>query len=637
MKERLLLSLAICGVCVLILGAGCRHLEPAVEDPAAVEEVVEASLEPVIDLYEQEQFDQALVAWIDATQGVPPTPTALDLRTRILAALRDEQARQGVVDRKASTEAMGVEAVLNEALPPSYGAVRYERRSIRSHVSPDSPMRKVLDRKVSIHLVDAALPAILGVLGADDNINIVADRGLGGGKKLDMQLDDVPLSELLDYVSRNYGIKFYVGENLIWATPAAAKQAGPLETRIYKLHKGVQFHTTDWHVLAGPQKKAGPNPVNRTDLSFMATELPARTTYIEELIARFVPKVAGAELLFDKNTHTLFVRNTLGNLALVEEIIEAVDVSPPQVLIEARFVEASVDDLQEIGIDWVLDEPWTMSRKQVISGGVPENQVAAQLTGAGAGGLAFSGPDRPINAAAGDPSLEDHGLNLTYQGILTQPMFTAVLHALEVSGKGRTLSVPRVTTVNNNPAKLRHGQDLLYYEQFQAQAFSLLDDNGKKYSVTALMPKGAPVLAELGFTLVAVPSVGGDGSSVSLLLTPTISKLDDFNYYTRANDSSNSLQQVSVKLPTISRREVQTKVVVQSGETVVMGGLIEVVSSDVEHRIPLLGHLPIIGQLFRRKDTIEQRRNLIIFVTATVISERGESLVQGSGPGEAYP
>ncbi len=637
MKNRLLLFLGLCVVGVLMPGAGCRHLEPAVEDSATLEESAGEALTPVIELYDREEFSRALVAWIDATQGVSPSPAALDLRTRILAALRDEQARQGVIDRKAGTEAMGVEAVLKEALPPTYGAVRFERRSLRSHVSPDSPMREVLDRKVSIHLTNADLPAIISVLGADDNINIVSDRGLGAGKKLDMQLDAVPLRELLDYISRNFGIEFYVGENLIWATPAAAKQTGPLETRIYRLHKGVQFHTTDWKAVEGPQVKAGPNPVNRNDLSFMATELPAETTYVEHLITRFIPKVEGAELLFDKNTHTLVVRNTLGNLVLIEEIIEAVDVSPPQVLIEARFVEASVDDLQEIGIDWVLDEPWTMSRKQVMAGGVPDNRVAAELTGAGVGGMAFSAPDRLLNDAVQEPSLEAHGLNLTYQGILTQPMFTAVLHALEVSGKGRTLSVPRVTTVNNNPAKLRHGQDLLYYEEFQAQAFSLLDDNGKTYSVTALMPKGAPVLAELGFTLVAVPSVGDDGSSISLLLTPTISKLDDFNYYTRADDVSNTLQQVSVKLPTISRREVQTKVVVQSGETVVMGGLIEVVSTDTEHRIPLLGHLPIIGQLFRRKDTIEQRRNLIIFVTATVISERGESLVRGAASGEVGP
>ncbi|MBT3296431.1 MAG: hypothetical protein HN383_14270 [Verrucomicrobia bacterium] len=629
MKIRCWMTCCSLGATVLFLPTGCRHMAPAVEAPAGVN--AEANLlAPVRALYDEGAFSRALVEWIDLTQGRPATGDELVLRTKILAALRDEQARQAAIDREAANEKMGVESALKEALPTTYGATRFERRILQSHVSEGGPMRAVLDQKVSIHLAGADLAAVIAVLGADDNINIVADRGLGSGKKLDMQLDDVPVRELLDYVSRNYGIQFYVGENLIWATAAAAKKMGPLETRLYRLHKGIQFHTTDWTRQAGGTKTRGANPVNRSDLSFMATELPIERTYIETLIEKFVPTVTGAQLQFDMNTHTLFVRNSLDNLALVERIIEAVDVSPPQILIEARFIEASVDDLQEIGIDWVLDAPWVTSRKNVLVDGKPERRPAAQLVGAGAAGAAFSSPDRLLNDVSEDPSLESHGLNLTYQGILTEPMFTAVLHALEVSGKGRTLSVPRVTTVNNNPAKLRHGQDLLYYEQFEAKPFSLLDDNGRKYSVTALMPKGAPVLAELGFTLVAVPSVGADGSSVSLLLTPTISKLDEFNFYTTDSTAASlGLQQVEVKLPTISRREVQTKVVVQSGETVVMGGLIEVVSTDEEYRIPLLGSLPLIGKLFRRVDTVEQRRNLIIFVTATVISERGESLVTG--------
>lgn len=634
MKMRLITSSLLCPLMLIVSVAGCRHLEPAGEVPEVVEATEEA-LAPVSELFEAEQYGEALIAWIDAMQGVTPSPAALDLRTRILRSLRDEAARQGAIDREDANEALGVEAVRKEALPATYGAVRYQSRALKSHTSPSGPMREVLDRKVTMHLSDADLPTIIAVLGKDKNTNIVADRGLGAGKKLDMQLDDVPLGEVLDYISRNFGIQFYVGENMIWATPADAKQTGPMETRIYRLHKGLQFHNSNWTInSAATRKKGGANPINRNDLSFMATEIASESTYLEELIKSFVPVVEEAQFLFDKNTHTLFVRNTLGNLALIEKLVEAVDVSPPQVLIEARFIEASVDDLQEIGIDWVLDEPWVMSHKQVLEDGVAEEKVAAQLTGAGAGGLAFSAPERELNTDVNERSLESYGLNLTYQGILTQPMFTAVLHALEVSGKGRTLSVPRVTTVNNNPAKLRNGQDLLYYEEFQAQAFSLLDENGKKYSVTALMPKGAPVLAELGITLIAVPSVGQDGSSISLLLTPTISQLDDFNFYTRQRDSSNTLQQVEVKLPTISRREVQTKVVVQSGETVAMGGLIEVVSTDREHRVPLLGHLPLIGQLFRRVDTVEQRRNLLIFVTATVISERGESLIPSAAAGE---
>ena len=86
------------------------------------------------------------------------------------------------------------------------------------------------------------------------------------------------------------------------------------------------------------------------------------------------------------------------------------------------------------------------------------------------------------------------------------------------------------------------------------------------------------------------------------------------------------IQQVVVKLPLISRREIQTKVVVGSGETVVMGGLIDTISQETFHRVPILGSVPVLGKLFQRMDTTEENRNLLVFVTATVLSERGESL-----------
>ncbi|MDZ4200113.1 MAG: hypothetical protein U1E27_12610, partial [Kiritimatiellia bacterium] len=136
-------------------------------------------------------------------------------------------------------------------------------------------------------------------------------------------------------------------------------------------------------------------------------------------------------------------------------------------------------------------------------------------------------------------------------------------------------------------------------------------------------------LEELGITLVAVPSVGADRNTISLLLNPTISRLEGFVSYqddTTVTNRADQIRQVVAKLPIVSRREIQTKLVVESGETVVMGGLIDTVTQDTIHRVPVLGWLPLIGPLFRRTDTTEQSKNLLIFVTATVISERGESL-----------
>ena len=86
------------------------------------------------------------------------------------------------------------------------------------------------------------------------------------------------------------------------------------------------------------------------------------------------------------------------------------------------------------------------------------------------------------------------------------------------------------------------------------------------------------------------------------------------------------------KLPIFTRREIQTKLVVDSGETVVLGGLIDTVSQETIHSIPILGSLPLLGPLFRRTDVTEENKNLLVFVTATCITERGESLLAGPEP-----
>jgi type IV pilus assembly protein PilQ len=147
--------------------------------------------------------------------------------------------------------------------------------------------------------------------------------------------------------------------------------------------------------------------------------------------------------------------------------------------------------------------------------------------------------------------------------------------------------------------------------------------------VTVLIPKGKPSIEEIGITLIAVPSVGADMSTVSLLLMPTISELEGWSYYQDGGvtNTVSTVRPVTVKLPIISRKEVQTKVIVQSGETVALGGLIDTVKQHTVHKVPLLGSIPVLGRLFHRDDITEQRKNLLIFVTATVLSERGETLV----------
>ncbi|MBN1558011.1 MAG: hypothetical protein JW951_07685 [Lentisphaerae bacterium] len=617
--------------------------EVPAEDDAASADGADAGgvLAEARTLFDAGRYEEALIACVEAAAAHPRAEGLPELRTQILGALAEQRLLRAQEDAALTTGQMTADALEQEVLPETFRLKRFVNAEVTDHATPAGPMRQALDGEVSIHLQGADLSAIMDALSRDANINMIADQGMGKGKALDVQLDKVPLREVLDYVSRNFDVQFYLGENVIWITNPDKVSSAPLETRIYRLHKGLQFHGSDW----GADDAAKPSPATRDRplIAFRATELSTAKSYIEEVIDRFVPAVEGAQLHLDRNTHTLMARNTPDNLEMIEEIIKNLDVTPPQVLIEARFIEVMAADLREIGLDWILDSPLVVSEKAVLQDGTwaeaPQTQVQEGDILQYAPYISDDQGPTPLGPQGafgevrqGNPATTEQGLNLTYQGVLTEPMFRAVLHALDISGKSRTLSVPRVATINNNPAKLRDGEDLRFYEEFQAQAFNLLDANNQKYTITVLIPKGKPALEETGVTLVAVPSVGEDRRTISLLLIPTISVLEGFVSY-QDESVTNDISRVVVKLPIISRREIQTKVVVESGETVVMGGLISTISQETWHKTPVLSSIPLLGNLFSRLDTTEQRKNLLIFVTATVMSERGESLIAAGGGG----
>ncbi len=611
------------------------------EQPSGRALSTEAQIARMEALVQAGAYSEAMDLYLAVTREGPITPELQETRQRIVQGILDRRSK-ALTERSASDKRRAALDIAEQQTIPDTFA---HRRSVPERpldlIVPTGGMHAMLDRPITLRLQSAGLQSLIHALAAQEDINLIADESLAEGRQVNIDISDVPLREVLAYLSRQYDIQFHTGANMIWAMPAGSGTPRPMETRVYRLRTGLQFHGEAWGALSPDQSKALVADIST--LTRKATVLPSATSYMETVIRTFVPESEGAALHIDYNTHTLFVRDTPENLALIASIVEALDVNPPQVLIEARFIEISNADLREVGVDWILGSPLTLMKKGVEDDGVWSREPKVQIDPDGSithvpyrsddAGAFPLGPQGPFGLTrAGNPPTADQGLNLTFRGVLTEPVFSAVLHAIEVSGKGRTLSVPRVTTINNNPAKLRDGDDLLYYEEFQAQAFSLVDANNRQYTVTALIPRGAPKVAELGFTLVAVPSVGADNRTISLLLTPTISELKEFISYqddiaTEEGRPDRSVRQVAVKLPRISRREVQTKVVVDSGETVVMGGLIRSVSQDTVRRVPILGSLPLLGPFFRRTDVTEEQRNLLIFVTATVISERGESLV----------
>ena len=579
---------------IAVFTAGCSTSHPGTISKGEVSEKVKHAAK----LYEAGKYADAIIECSELARIDPLTPGLAELQQKIMKELTSARAEVSAVRSSSDVSRMSVDIDTRKEIPLTYGLRRPSAGETTPLRTPASPMEQVLNKRVTVSLDNVGLSQFIQQIGRSENINIIADNIQDSGT-LTLHVKDVPLAEILDYVSRNLGVSFYAGENIIWVTPGdTSKSAIPMETRMYRLRKG----------LAGSELDAS-----------------GRLSIIEA-ITKFVPSPPGADLLFDRKSHVLIARNTRENLTKIEDIIQALDVCPPQVLIEARFISTSITDLSELGIDWILNSPYTVTRKRVLRDGAVVSDTHTRIDA--------TAPKEAIGFASFANATE--GLNLSYQGVLTDPMFQAVLHALETSGKSRTLSVPKITTINNSPASIRIGEDFRFYEEYDIQSVpSSVTSGGAQVYSSMLVPVGTPKLEELGIQLSVTPSVGADLKSITLKLVPEISEFVRYEVFevgtgnaTVSGTATGVTNTTSlIKLPVFRRSKIETEVVVHSGETIVMGGLITSTEDKNERKVPILSSIPLIGKLFRHDVIEERKQNLLIFVTATILSERGEELV----------
>ncbi len=598
------------GVIILLCGfafvsSGCLISTPE-REPVDREPSVSPHLAPARELYETGRYEDSLMKLVEIGHRHPQAAGLEDLRYQVLTALTESREQNLLRDSELSRRRINLDTDRHKVLPQTYGMRRYFPGETGSLRTVSGRAQQMLEQPVVFDRIERmTLGEFLLQIAASEGINLIADNRL-----LEDDLDPrlitvhadqgVPLHEILDYVGRNFNVAFYAGDNLIWATERPADEPdAPLETRLYRLRKSVSGH-----------------------------ELTDDGLGIERAIGRFVTPPEGFARdewwLFDRKAHVLIVRNTRENLVQVEKIIEHLDICPPQVSIEALFVSIADEDMQELGIDWMLESPLTLTRKTVTQDGrvidAPRTQVDEGAS------FAFT------------PSMSEtgQGLGLTYRGLLTDPMFRAVMHALQLSDKARTLSAPKVTTVNNREAVIRVGDDFLYFETYEAVDVKTGTDNqGHPIYSTYVVPEGPPTLREIGYELTVTPSVGADLESITLNLRPVITEFRRYESYdvartvTRENDDKKEPVEdiVSIRLPIFRESRIETEVIARSGETVVMGGLITQRDQAYEKRVPIISSIPLLGHLFRSDGIMEEKQNLLIFVTAKLISQRGKDLL----------
>ncbi|UCD49848.1 MAG: type II secretion system secretin GspD [Phycisphaerales bacterium] len=278
----------------------------------------------------------------------------------------------------------------------------------------------------------------------------------------------------------------------------------------------------------------------------------------------------------DDSTNSLIIVASPQDFEMISGIVEKLDIVREQVLVEMKFVEVTEESLTEIGVDWAtLDEA------------VSDSIRGFGMTNLGPRVDFLNGTLEGL--AAGFWKATDDGVSIG-----------AILQALQRDSAVNILSTPHIVTSNHRTARIVVGENIPYVAQSRiTEGFdSLNSTNIKTYEYK-----------DVGITLEVTPHISQSG----------LIRLEVDSEFTKLLES---IQTGSLDTPTTAKREAQTHVTMQSGATVVIGGLIRDDTSRIEDKVPLFGDLPLVGALFKMQKDVVQKTNLLIFITPHVMTDQ---------------
>ena len=500
---------------------------------------------------------------------------------------------------------------------------------------------------------------------AKKGVNIVlkldpARESMDGGTKINLSLNDIPLGDVLKYIASAASLKVKIEPYAVAIVPLSE----PTETLIAKEYKVPPSFISS---SSGSTPPAGNTPGQIPTVGKSGAK-----EFLESQGVTFPP---GATATYLASSSKLLVKNTQANLDLIDSLVEVSLATPPsQVEIEARFLEVTQNNLQELGFDWLLGAfqlpggsgayggggtagnmkgnvgqyPFTQGGGATappigsINGNNTGNLTAGNRTGSAAvranalDGLLFGSPTGP---AAGV---------LALAGIFTNPQFQVVLRAVNQQKGVDLVSAPKVTVTSGRKATINITRNFPYPKEYSPPTVPQNQLGGGINPATPSTPSSFET-RPVGVLLEAQPTVGPDGYTIDLELSPQITEFQGFvNYGSPIQTIGNItvpnplpegqpivvgtrtlvLTPNTILQPVFSVRQVDTHVTLLDGQTVILGGLLREDVQKVQDKTPILGDAPLVGSLFRSSSSQRTKRNLLIFVTAGLLDPAGQPLIK---------
>ncbi|CAG4969870.1 MAG: type IV pilus secretin PilQ family protein [Lysobacter sp.] len=441
-------------------------------------------------------------------------------------------------------------------------------------ISTTSDSRSYAGRPVTFNFQDVPVRTVLQLIAEESGLNIVASDTVTGNVTL--RLVNVPWDQALDIVLQAKGLDKRRSGNVVWIAPQseiaqyeqdkedariALSNRVELVTEYIQInyHNAAQIYKalTEAKGVGGSGGGGGQGGQgSNVDTGFLSPR---------------------GRLVADERTNTLMISDTPKKVAEMKELIRVIDRPVDQVVIEARVVVATESFMRELGARFGL----TGTKDNVaFSGNLDVNDDNLNSTSTITRGLMT---DLAVTNPAGAVALSI--LNAGY-------LLDVELSAMQTQGRGEVISNPRIVTSNQREAVIRQGQEVGYVTIQPAQAGG-----------------------------VATPSVQFKEVLLEMRVTPTIT--NDGRVFLNLNVKKDEIEgfvDTSIgDVPQISTRSVNTAVLVEDGQTVVVGGVYEFRERDDVSKVPFLGDIPFLGNLFKKKGRSKEKAELLIFVTPKVL------------------
>ncbi|MDZ3799057.1 MAG: type IV pilus secretin PilQ family protein [Xanthomonadales bacterium] len=429
---------------------------------------------------------------------------------------------------------------------------------------------------VTFNFQDVPVRTVLQLIAEESNLNIVASDTVQGNVTL--RLVNVPWDQAMDIVLRAKGLDKRKDGNVIWVAPqpelAAFEKAKEdaridLENRVDLVTDYVQvnYHSAAAIFKALTEAKGiggqgGGSQGGNEENGFLSQR---------------------GRIVADERTNTLMISDIPKKVAQMRELISVIDRPVDQVLIESRIVIATDTFARDLGARFGIQGRRTGNNTGAISGSLGNNSSVIGGNINPGGGLNF---DLPATTTTG----ANVGA-LAYTLLGANFAIDIELSALQQEGRGEVLSNPRVVTSNQREAIIRQGREVGY--------------------VTMTGAAGAA----------ATPNVQFKDVVLELKVTPTITS-DDRVFMAVHVTKDEVLRYIDTNIgqvPEIATREINTAVLVDDGQTVVIGGVYEFNDANSVAKVPFLGDVPFLGNLFKKKSRNKEKAELLIFLTPKVM------------------